>query len=261
MTILRTILERKNVEVASLKLTPCSTASVKRSLATAIQSRHTALIAEIKPVSPTSGRLLELKDVPRMVGICNRHAQAISVLCDKATFGGGFDLLESVRAQTDLPLLAKDFIVDARQIDAAAFFGADAVLLIAAILTDDLLRRFIARSIGLGMDALIELHDIEEVEPVIRLVKSLPERDQAHILLGINNRDLETQHIDLKTTERLSTALRRSLPDRVLISESGIGHASDIRRLAPHVQGFLVGSAILESKDPDTFLSSLLPKP
>lgn len=257
MTTLTDILARKTKEIDAL---PVGHAAVlqRRSLVTAVRSKCPSLIAEIKPISPVRGRLIEESDIPAVVDIYSRHAQAISVLCDTATFGGGFPLLVSVRARTDLPLLAKDFIVDRRQIDAAASYGADAVLLIAAILSPEKLQEFSRYAASLGLDVLLELHTGGEVDIALDVLSYLSSEERSHILLGINNRDLGTQTIDLQTTERLAALLRLHLPDGVpLISESGISSSADVRQLLPHVQGFLIGSAILTSENPDAFLQSL----
>lgn len=257
MSILSSILARKEREITSLPSFDVRFSS-RRSLVSAVTRKFPSLIAEIKPISPTQGRLVDDTNIPGIVDLYNRHAQAISVLCDEATFGGGFDLLASVRAQTDLPILAKDFILTKKQVDAAAFCGADAVLLIVSILTKEELRQLAGYAISLGMDVLLELHEAEEIEGARVLLESMLEAERMHMLLGINNRDLKTQKIDLKTTKRLGGLLRACIKDLPpLISESGIVTPADISHLSSHVQGFLIGSAILQSEHPDDFLHSL----
>lgn len=259
MNILTDILARKKEEIASLPISNV-TASGKRSFISAIMSKHPSLIAEVKPISPTRGRLIDPEDIPAMIKLYTRHAQAISVLCDKATFGGGFDLLASIRIQTDLPLLAKDFILDNRQIDAAATHGADAVLLIASLLLREQLQQFSKRAIGMGMDVLLELHEPAEIDATAVLLHSLTTEERAHILLGINNRNMKTQTIDLNITKQLGKLIDQRLSHACpLISESGITGPADVHELSSHVQGFLIGSAILESDHPKFFLSSLFP--
>ncbi len=257
MTILSEILARKQGEIASL---PCIDVarSNRHSLVSAVTNISPSLIAEMKPISPIRGRLIDDEDIPAIIKLYERHAQAISVLCDKATFGGGFELLASIRSQTDLPLLAKDFILDIRQIYAAAAHGADAILLIASLLTHERLLHYAKQAISLGLDVLLELHESSEIDAADVLIRSLGAEERTHLLLGINNRDLKTQTIDLKTTRTLAQLLDMRLSDTFpRISESGIATSEDVRELSSHVQGFLIGSAILVSHDPDTFLSSL----
>lgn len=259
MSLLADIIARKVLEIALLP-SYSVVRTDRRSLVGAVMSRHPSLIAEIKPVSPVRGRLIERHDVPGMIDIYVRHAQAMSVLCDTATFGGGFDLLSFVRSRTDLPLLAKDFILGERQIDAAAYHGADAVLLIVSLLKPDTLRRLAIHAISLDLDVLVEVHTPDDVTNVTSLLSALNEAERSHILLGINNRDLTTQTIDLRATERVSSLLR-GLSDRPVISESGISSREDVQRLTRHVQGFLIGSALLQSDDADALLRTLFPSP
>lgn len=259
MSLLTDILARKAREIASLPLYHVVRTD-KRSLVLAVMSRHPSLIAEIKPVSPLGGRLLNARDIPGIIDIYNRYAQGISVLCDTATFGGGFDLLAFVRSRTDLPLLAKDFILGERQIDVAAYHGADAVLLIAALLDPSTLQRLSLHAIRLGLDVLLEVHTPGDAAIVTSLLSALNEAERSHMLIGINNRDLVTQTIDLRTTEKISGFLQ-GLSDRPVISESGISSRKDIHRLKRHVQGFLIGSALLQSDDADALLRTLFPSP
>ncbi|MBP9850602.1 MAG: indole-3-glycerol-phosphate synthase [Candidatus Peribacteraceae bacterium] len=259
MSLLSDIIARKVREVASLPSYSVERAD-RRSFVGAVMSRHPSLIAEIKPVSPLGGRLLRKRDIPAVIETYNRHAQAMSVLSDTATFGGGFDLLSFVRGRTDLPLLAKDFILGERQIDAAAYHGADAVLLIASLLDPSTLRRLSLHAIGLGLDVLIELHTVDDVTNMTSLLSALTEAERSHVLVGINNRDLVTQTIDLTATERLSDLLS-DVSDRPVISESGISRREDIQRLERHVQGLLIGSALLQSDDADLLLRTLFPSP
>lgn len=257
MSILSDIIARKTAEIESCA-SGTVTSSQKRPFVSSFKRKHPSLIAEIKPISPIQGRLMNSENISAMVDIYQYHAQAISVLCDKATFGGGFDLLALVRAQTDLPLLAKDFIIDHRQIDAAAAHGADAVLLIAALLSNERLLYFSKQAMAMGMDVFLELHEPSEIDAAALLIQSLRGEERTHIVLGINNRNLHTQSIDLNTTKRLGKLIRQRFSrDIPLISESGIAHRSDVLALSPYVQGFLIGSALLKSEDPDRLLHSL----
>lgn len=258
MTILDEILRRKTLEADILPASlPTPGNRAKPSLRSAVKENPRALIAEIKPMSPSEGRLLDRSDVPEMVGVYNRCACAVSVLTDRPTFGGGFDLLAEVRTLTKLPILAKDFFTQAGQLALAEAAGADAVLLILAILPDDALERLFREAMRLGLDVLLEIHDEAEAERLEKLLRKLPPEMRARTLIGINNRDLQTQHIDLGVTGRLGSRLRRSCPGVPVVSESGIASRSDLRELSVHADGFLMGTAMLRSENPDVLLSSL----
>ena len=259
MSILDEIVAHKNQEVASLP----SIETQKRmgySFVQAILSAHPSLIAEIKPKSPSQGELLDRSRVPEIVDIYNKHAQAISVLCDEKFFGGGFDLLAEVRSLTEKPLLAKDFMISEKQIDYAVQNGADAVLLIAAILSTSEIFELASYAVELGSDILMEVHTEEEIRKVAEAFGELPQETQEHILMGINNRDLDTLETDIETTTKLVPLIKKHLPTcRGIITESGIRASSDIELLEPFVQGFLIGRSILKSKNPEKCLASLFP--
>lgn len=259
--MLDTIIARKKQEVASL---PVIT-SVRReqsSFIDAILRKCPALIAEVKLRSPSKGHLLSREDIPKLLEVYDRHAQAISVLCDETFFGGGFDLLAEVRSLTDKPLLAKEFVLHRKQIDHALHNGANAILLIAAILDEQGLGDLTAYAANLGLDLLIEVHTCEELQTVASVFQALPSEIQQHILLGINNRDLRSLAVNIATTEKLAPLARKKLPSlQGIIAESGIVSREDIQRLAPCVQGFLIGTAILQAKDPEFYSSSLFPVP
>ena len=250
MTFLSSIIERKKLEVKTLPaFNPPRT---ERSLVTALRSKNPSLLAEIKPRSPSKGELIDRADIPRIVSVYSECAQGISVLCDHDDFGGGYDLLQEVRALTDLPLLAKEFIIDPVQISTARQHGADAVLLIAAILTSDEIQNLAQCSLDLEMCVLLELHNEDDV-------KKIPDLSQDHLILGINNRDLRTLAIDLSVTQRLAPSLRQKFPRYLLLSESGVASRSDIDRLKSFVDGFLMGTALLTSPDPRTAILQMFP--
>lgn len=257
MSFLDAIIARKKQEVALLPAIESPRKKVP-SLVQAILSTYPSLIGEIKPKSPSQGNLLDRKHVPDIVKIYDRHVQVISVLCDENFFGGGFDLLAEVHALTDKPLLAKEFIVDDRQIDHALAYGASAILLIAAILTSNELKHLTRYAIRLGLEVLIEVHNEEECDKASEAFNSLATRERIYVLIGINNRNLHTLQTDIRTTERLSPLLRKRLPGlQGIISESGIFTADDIQRLTPLVEGFLIGTAILQSDSPESTIISL----
>ncbi|NOS67239.1 MAG: hypothetical protein HOO67_02645 [Candidatus Peribacteraceae bacterium] len=258
MSLLRSIIDSKKREIASLPaVTPVR--RTRASFIDAILKNRPGLIAEVKPQSPSEGNLIARDDIPALVELYDRRAQAISVLCDQEYFGGGFDLLSEVSKQTDLPMLAKEFILDARQIDHAAVNGASAVLLIAAILETHDLTRLTSHAIALGLDVLMEIHTQEDAEKTITAFRSFPETSRRQILMGINNRDLETLNIDLDATTKLAPLLRRALPElRGIITESGISNRGDIERLKPVVDGFLIGTSIIKAKNRGEFITNLM---
>ncbi|MEI8229549.1 MAG: indole-3-glycerol phosphate synthase TrpC [Candidatus Peregrinibacteria bacterium] len=260
MTLLDAIVAHKREEIALLPEV-MATRRDHPSLVSAVMNQRPSLIAEIKPISPSGGRLLELKDVPSQVALFNRHAQAISILCDHQFFGGGFDLLAEVRSLTSLPLLAKEFILSERQIHLAALHGADAILLIAAILSGDDLRHLMDCAFNLGLDVLLESHSQEDVTKIAEVLRTFNDARREHLLLGINNRDLHTGKMNLLTTKLLAGMLRDELPTmRAVIAESGISAPRDVRRLAPFVQGFLIGTSLLKASDHKPLFSCFSPE-
>lgn len=217
---------------------PCDLrAAVRRD---SVAGRDTvALIAEVKHASPSKGVLIEHFD-PVAIGTAyaQHGAAAISVLTDERFFLGHLDYLTAVRAAIGVPVLRKDFVIDPYQVYEARAAGADAVLLIVAALADAQLADLHALITDLGMAALVEVHDEADLTRALRA--SPP-------LLGINNRDLKTFHVDLATTARLA----RQVPDGVtLVAESGIFTGADVRqmgRMGAHA--VLVGEALVTSGD------------
>ena len=164
-------------------------------------------------------------------------ADALSVLCDEAHFGGSLEDLAAARREFDGPILAKDFFIDPRQVAEARIAGSDAILVMLSLLDDSAAQAMIAEGRRFGMDALVEVHDEAEMRRALAL---------GAVLIGINNRDLRDLTIDLSTTERLA----KLAPDRVLVSESGISSRVDVDRLRSLVDGFLVGSSLMRSVEP-----------
>jgi len=197
------------------------------------------LIAELKKASPSKGLIREDFDPVRIAGIYQTHgANAISVLTEEEHFQGSLSFLESVRKAVRLPLLRKDFIVDPYQVYEARAYGADAVLLIAAVCDNGLLRDLagLARELDLGV--LAEVHDEVELERV--LAQDLP-------VVGINNRNLKTLSIDLAVSERLAGMIPA---DRIVVTESGINTRADVERFEhTRVNAMLVGTALMQSSD------------
>lgn len=198
-----------------------------------------ALIAEVKKASPSKGLLLADFDPARLATTYAANgAAAISVLTDAPFFQGSLDDLRAVRAAVDVPVLRKDFVIDACQVYEARAAGADAVLLIAAALDDRQMADLHALITELGMAALVEIHDESELERTLSLGASL---------LGINNRDLRSFNVDLNTTARLAALV----PDDVtLVAESGIGSPADVRRMGElGAHAVLVGEALVTADD------------
>jgi len=206
-----------------------------------------AVIAEIKKASPSKG---VLRDEFIPADIAQSYAEfgaaCLSVLTDQQFFQGCVDYLKQARASCPLPVLRKDFMVDAYQIYESRSMGADAVLLIAACLDDAQLRDFEQIARGLDMAVLVEVHDAPELERT--LILKTP-------LIGVNNRNLKTFEVSLETT----LTLKKSIPgDRLLVCESGIHTRDDVLRMASAgVNAFLVGEAFMRAEDPGQALAQL----
>ncbi len=207
-----------------------------------------AVIAEIKKASPSKGVLRADFRPAEIAASYERHgAAALSVLTDAPFFQGATEYLAAARAATSLPALRKDFIVDAWQVFESRVLGADAILLIAAVLDDAEMRDFEQVALGLGMAVLVEVHDGSELDRALALRTPL---------LGINNRNLRTFEVTLETTLAL---LPRIPAGRVVVTESGILSAADVRRMrAAGVSAFLVGEAFMRAEDPGVALAGLL---
>lgn len=207
-----------------------------------------ALIAEIKRASPSAGVIREEIDLPRLAGQYQAGgASAISVLTETHFFHGEIGNLARVKDRVPLPLLQKDFIIDPFQIYEGRAAGADAVLLIAALISPEQLREW-SRLIGdLGMTPLVEVHNEQDLDKVSGL--SLP-------FLGINNRDLQTLQVSLEVTCRL---IEKIPPGITVISESGIQNRRDVERLREAgARGILVGEILMRSADPAAKIRELV---
>jgi indole-3-glycerol phosphate synthase/phosphoribosylanthranilate isomerase len=209
----------------------------QRSLAGAVTQPGARFILEIKKASPSAGAIRSDADVAGIARGYGGVADALSVLTDSAFFGGSLADLTTARTEFDGPILAKDFFIDPRQVAEARIAGADAILVMLSLLDDSAAREMIGEARRFGMDSLVEVHDEAEMRRAVAL--SAP-------VIGVNNRDLKHLSVDLATTERLA----RLAPDRLLVSESGIAARADVERLAPLVDGFLVGSSLMRSADP-----------
>ncbi len=220
-----------------------------RSLVAAVRRADgLAVIAEMKRRSPSAGSLcLDLDPAALAARYTAAGAAALSVLTEPTAFGGRLDDLRLARATTDRPCLRKDFIVDPVQVAEARAAGADAVLLIVAVLGVAGLPACLAAAQRLGMDALVEVHAAAEVAVALRAGARL---------LGVNNRDLHTLRTDLGTTERLRPLVPRSLP---VVAESGIHGPADVARMRDAgADAILVGEALLRAADPGRACAALV---
>lgn len=233
------------------------TASPPRDFRAALCSgkTHPALIAEVKKASPSKGVIREDFDA---VAIAKSYSQAgasaISVLTDQKFFQGSWDNLANVRAAVDNPLLCKDFIIYPYQIYLARSYGADAVLLIAAILSDQDLQYFVKIAKTLSMTPLIEVHTLQELDRVLSIDNVT--------LVGVNNRNLEDFSVDLQTTCQILEARGNQLQERgiLVVSESGMHTSADIEKVASAgAAAVLIGESLVKQPDPAIAIASLFP--
>lgn len=212
-----------------------------------IAAGQAAVIAEIKKASPSKGVLRE-NFIPADIAqsYAEFGATCLSVLTDESFFQGSIDSLKQARASCQLPVLRKDFIVDAYQVFESRAMGADAILLIAACLDDAQMTQFEAIARSLDMAVLVEVHDAAELARALKLKTPL---------IGINNRNLRTFEVSLDTT----LGLLPDVPaDRILVTESGILTRSDVQKMrAAHVNAFLVGEAFMRAEEPGEALAGL----
>jgi indole-3-glycerol phosphate synthase len=255
--ILQKIVEVKREEVAAAKRKR-NTASLRNeaealgglrdfegSLRQTIAAGRAGVIAEIKKASPSKGVLREDFD-PTALAL-SYEAGALSILTDERFFQGSALYLQQAREVCSLPVLRKDFVIDAYQIDEARCMGADAILLIVACLDNEQMQDLEAQSRALGMAVLVEVHDAWELERALRLKTPL---------VGINNRNLKTFEVSLQTTLSL---LPEVPPDRLLVTESGITSRDDLQHMrAADVHAFLIGESFMRAPDPGSLLREWL---
>ncbi len=238
------ILQHKAEEIAELT-------APRRTFSAALKRSGLSVIGEIKRASPSKGIINGGVDPLQQLRLYQQGgADAVSILTDRAFFGGGPEDFRALRARTELPLLRKDFLVSEVQIYESLFLGADALLLIAAARENERLEALLSLTYSLGMEAIVEVHTEEELYAVL-------ETDAT--ILGFNNRDLTTFAVDLRTTARLMAALRSSEGEgsRIVVAESGVRNEEDAGYLAESgVDAILVGEALMRASDPEETLRS-----
>ncbi|WP_179106492.1 indole-3-glycerol phosphate synthase TrpC [Terribacillus halophilus] len=251
MTFLERILDEKRTEIATLKQTYQPTAAQRKPISLYErfqQKEQLQIIAEIKRASPSKG-IINPDVVPAEQARIyeTAGAGAVSVLTDTPFFKGTMDDLAAVREAVDLPVLNKDFILDEIQIDRAADYGADVILLIVAALEQERLHALYQHAIAKELDVLVEVHNEEELEQAQALGANI---------IGINNRNLKTFEVDLGVTERLIKKI--NITDTLVISESGMAVPANAERVAKvGARGILVGETLMRASDIASALQSL----
>ena len=258
-TALDRIIDYKRGEVADLKRIHTEQALLDRArdqapprgfvqrLSSIAATDENALICEMKRKSPSAGEILPGADPAEIAQQYESGGAAcLSVLTDGPSFGGNLEDFARIRNAVALPMLRKDFMIDTIQVAEARAHGADAVLVILSCTDDALALDLTQAALDLGMDALIETHDAEEIERALRLPSPL---------IGINNRDLKSMQTDLSTSETLSNLIPE---DRHFVSESGISVPEDIARLRKvGARRFLIGESLMKRPDRLTYVQTL----
>jgi len=250
-TMLADILQATRLRVTALAAAPPEEWTGRREpvrgFVDAVSAPGLQVIAEIKRRSPSAGPIAPgLDPVAQATAYWKGGAAAVSVLTEPVYFGGSLDDLRAVRAAVPLPVLRKDFIIDPLQVYEAAGAGADALLLIVAILEPERLQRLLAVSAEVGIDALVEVHDAEDLAVA---------RDTGACLIGVNNRDLRTFVTDLAVAERLAGDIPVAA---IKVAESGVSSPDGAARMATAgYDAILVGEAAVRAGDPEGFVAAL----
>ena len=258
--ILEKIAAYKRIEIAEAKSRislddmrrQSENASVPRGFVKAIRNKHAdgkaALIAEVKKASPSKGLIREDFNPPELaLAYANGGAACLSVLTDTPSFQGSPDYLMAARDACSLPVLRKDFMFEPYQVYEARSWGADCILIIMSAVTDAEAMALEETAFDCGMDVLIEIHNKAELDRALTLKSDL---------IGINNRDLKSFKTTLKPTEELAPQIP---PERIVVSESGIGSSADIAALSKfNVNTFLVGESLMRQQDVEAATRTLL---
>ena len=250
--MLKKIIENKRKEVKISKLNkPLASFKDKltnstRDFKKALSKDKLNLIAEFKRNSPSKNINKKQFNIKKNINIYNKHADAISVLTDNKFFSGCLQDMKEASRLTNLPILRKDFIIDEYQIYEARLYDADAILLIASILSKEQIDNFIEIASNYGMDCLVEVHTEEELSKVL---------DTKAKIIGINNRNLDSLEIDLNTTLILANKVPS---DKIIVSESGIKGNDYVNKLRSKVNAILVGSAFMNSANIENEIIQLI---
>jgi indole-3-glycerol phosphate synthase len=205
----------------------------------ALKKPGISIIGEFKKASPSLGKIAKTMELTDRIEEYNASVDCISCLTEEDHFLGNIDYFKQIRSITPLPMIRKDFMIEEYQFYEAKAIGADAILLIAAILDDVQMKDFYALATELGLDALVEVHDEREMERALRIEPKI---------VGVNNRDLRDFTIRLDNTKKLSVMVPK---DKVFVAESGIVNDDDVRFLKEcRVDAFLIGRAFMESENP-----------
>ncbi len=211
-----------------------------RSLKKAITSaKSNAIITEIKPASPSEGKIREVDPAETALAMEKGGACALSVLTEPFYFHGSLLNLKKAKDAVKIPVVRKDFIIDEYQLLEAKNYGADAVLLMTSVLGGEV-KTFYKKTRELGMEALVEVHDEKELEIAIA---------SGAEIIGINNRNLKDLSIDLKTTERLAAKMSKVSDGKIIVSESGIKTKQDLDLVLRHANAALVGTSLMRAGD------------
>ncbi len=237
---------RKNKKNLPLNKFKSNLKSSDRSFKKSI-SKSLSLIAEIKKGSPSKGIInknFNLEETARIYQK-NKHVKSISVLTDYKFFFMAPTCLKTIRELTKKPILRKDFIIDPYQIYESRLYGADAILLIARILTKEKIKKFIEVAKKYNMDCLVEIHDQKDL-------KKLPINAE---IIGINNRNLDTLHVDLNTTSNL---IQKIPKNKIIVTESGYYSNKEIKKIKNKVNAVLIGTSLLKSKNINKKINELM---
>ncbi len=211
----------------------------RHSFAEALKKDGISIIGEFKKASPSLGKIKSEINLIDRIDEYNESVDAISCLTEEDHFDGSVDYLKQIRGISNLPIIRKDFMIDPYQFYEAKAIGADAILLIAAILDDVQLKDFYQLSKELGLDALVEVHDEQEMERALKLDVDI---------IGVNNRNLKDFSIELDTTKRLGKMVPQ---EKIFVAESGILTDMDVKFLKEcNVDAFLIGRALMEARHP-----------
>ena len=234
--ILDEIIQRKKLRLKNNEYILEKTEFSSSSFYNQLKKEGLSIIGELKKASPSKGIIDNSFDYLSILELYNESVDGVSVLTEEDYFLGSKEYLVQVKSKTNLPVLRKDFIINKKQILESHYLGADAILLIVSILTDEALKSFYDYAISLNLDVIVEVHDAFEVESALKLNPKI---------IGINNRNLKNFSIDLGTTRRL----KKMIPDNILvISESGIKSKEDIKAIG-NVNGVLIGESFMRSKE------------